>query len=124
HLCRILFCSILALATPRLAADIHMPTSSDYIGPESPQHLDKETGLAVKIDLYEATESMMAKLQAGRGASQYDLVVASDHAVPILAKLKLIAKLDRTKIPNSANVEKRFASPPYDPKGEYSLPYQ
>src|SRR5206468_3702175 len=85
---RILFCLILSIATPRLAADIHMLTWSDYIDPEIPKQFEKETGIAVKIDVYEETESMMAKLQAGGGASQYDLVVASDHAVPILAKLK------------------------------------
>ena len=48
-----------------LAADIKMLTWSDYIDPEIPKQFEKETGIAVKIDVYEETESMMAKLQAG-----------------------------------------------------------
>src|SRR5262245_53457713 len=79
-LCCIFFC------LPTFAADVHMLTWSDYIDPEIPKQFEKETGIAVKIDVYEETESMMAKLQAAGGVSQYDLVVASDHAVPILAK--------------------------------------
>jgi spermidine/putrescine transport system substrate-binding protein len=42
----------------------------------------------------------------------------------VLGKLGLIRKLDLAKIPNSKNVADAFKSPPYDPKGEYSLPYQ
>jgi len=108
----------------RAASEIHMLTWSEYIDPEIPKQFEKETGIAVRIDVYEESEAMMAKLQAAGGASQYDLVVASDHVVPILAKLGLIGKLDLSQIPNCANVQEKFKRPPYDPKGEYSLPYQ
>jgi spermidine/putrescine transport system substrate-binding protein len=115
---------LLCLATPVSAAEIRMLTWSDYIDPEIPKQFQKQTGIEVKIDVYEETESMMAKLQAAGGDSQYDLVVVSDHAIPVLAKLGLIRKLDLAKIPNAKNVEERFRNPPYDPKGEFSLPYQ
>src|SRR4051794_23451683 len=86
------------------AAEVRMLTWSDYIDPEIPKQFEKETGIAVKIDVYEETEAMMAKLQASGGDSSYDLVVASDHAIPVLAKLDLIRKLDLAKVPNAANV--------------------
>ena len=106
------------------AAEIKLLTWSDYIDPEIPKQFEQKTGIAVKIDVYEETEAMMAKLQAAGGDSQYDVVVVTDHAIPVLAKLGLIRKLELAKIPNAKNVDKRFVSPPYDPKGEYSLPYQ
>jgi spermidine/putrescine transport system substrate-binding protein len=106
------------------AAEVKMLTWSDYIDPEIPRQFEKQTGIAVKIDVYEETEAMMAKLQAAGGDREYDLVVVSDHAIPVLSKLGLIRKLDLGKIPDAKNVDARFKSPPYDPAGEYSLPYQ
>src|SRR5437016_14318950 len=86
------------------AADIKMLTWSDYIDPEIPKQFQKQTGIEVKIDVYEETEAMMAKLQAAGGDRQYDLVVVSDHAIPVLVKLGLIRKLDLAKVPNAKNV--------------------
>ena len=115
---------MLLCASVTAAADIKMLTWSDYIDPDIPRQFQKQTGIEVKIDVYEETEAMMAKLQAAGGERQYDLVVVSDHAIPVLAKLNLIRKLDQAKIANAKNVDERFRNPPYDPKGEYSLPYQ
>lgn len=97
---------------------------SEYIDPELPREFEKLTGIAVKIDVYENTEEMMAKLQHAGGASQYDVVVVSDHAVPVLAKLGLLQPLALAKVPNAKNVGEQFRRPPYDPEGKFSLPYQ
>lgn len=96
---------------------------SEYIDPEIPKEFERETGIPVRIDVYEATEDMMAKLQQG-GDQQYDLLVVSDHAVPALAGLGLLAPLDRARLANAGNVDPRFAAPPYDPEGKWSVPYQ
>jgi spermidine/putrescine transport system substrate-binding protein len=97
---------------------------SEYIDPEIPREFEKQNGVKVRIDVYEATEEMMAKLQQAGGASQYDVVVVSDHAIPVLAKLNLLQPLNHAKIPNARNVADRFRNPPYDRGCKYSLPYQ
>jgi spermidine/putrescine transport system substrate-binding protein len=97
---------------------------SEYIDPEIPKAFENLTGTKVRIDVYEATEEMMAKLQQAGGVSQYDVVIVSDHAIPVLAKLGLIRALDRTKLPNIKNVSERFRDPPYDPGSRFSVPYQ
>jgi len=97
---------------------------SEYIDPETPKDFEKATGIKVRIDVYENTEEMMAKLQTAGGVSLYDVVVVSDHAIPVLAKLKLIQPLNLAKIPNTNNVAERFKDPPYDKASRYSLPYQ
>ncbi|HEX8524329.1 MAG TPA: spermidine/putrescine ABC transporter substrate-binding protein [Tepidisphaeraceae bacterium] len=118
----LLLCCISTFAAA--AGDLHLLTWSDYIDPEIPRQFEKLTGTSVKIDVYEDTEAMMAKLQAAGGESQYDLVIVTDHAIPVLAKLGLIQKLDPAKLPNAKNVDARFVKPPYDPEGAYSVAYQ
>jgi spermidine/putrescine transport system substrate-binding protein len=97
---------------------------SEYIDPDLPAQFEQQTGIRVRIDVYEATEEMMAKLQQAGGASQYDVVVVSDHAIAVLAKLGLLQPLDLSLIPNARNVQEQFRNPPFDPEGKYSLPYQ
>ncbi len=97
---------------------------SEYIDPDIPAGFEKQTGIKVRVDVYEATEEMMAKLQHAGGVQQYDVVVVSDHAVPVLAKLGLIQPLDAEQIPNRKHVSERFRSPAYDPQSRHSLPYQ
>lgn len=97
---------------------------SEYIDEAMLDEFKERTGLEVKLDVYEATEEMMAKLQTAGGDSQYDVVVVSDHAIPTLAKLGLLQKLNAEQIPNKKNVDGKFLNPPYDPANEFSLPYQ
>ncbi len=106
------------------ADEIRVYMWSEYIDPAIPEEFEKATGIPVRIDVYEDTETMIAKLQHQSGDRVYDVVVASDHAIPVLAKFGLIRELDLAKIPNAANVGPRFQNPPYDPEGKYSLPYQ
>ena len=95
---------------------------SEYIDPELLAQFEKETGIKVNLDVYESTEAMMAKLKQVGG--QYDVVVVSDHAVPVLAELGDIQPLDLSKIPNAANVMAKVRKPYYDPQDKYSIPYQ
>jgi spermidine/putrescine transport system substrate-binding protein len=60
----------------------------------------------------------------GSAGDQYDVVVVSDHAIPVMAAKGTFRALDMTKVPNAKNVSARFARPAYDPDGRYSLPYQ
>lgn len=115
---------LLASACIATAADVKVLMWSDYIDPDICKQFKEATGQDVKVDVYEDTESMMAKLQAAGGDSQYDVVVGADHSISVLTKLNLIQKLDKSKIPNAKNVSDMFASPPFDPGLQYSQPYQ
>jgi spermidine/putrescine transport system substrate-binding protein len=114
---------LLALAAALHAADgVTVFMYSEYIDPTIPAEFTKRTGLSVTIDVYEAQEEMLAKLQAG-GAGHYDVLVASDVTIKQLIALKLIDPLDRAKLPNAKNLWKRFADPAYDRGNAYTLPY-
>jgi spermidine/putrescine transport system substrate-binding protein len=95
---------------------------SDYIDPALTERFEKETGQKIVLDTYENTEEMMSKVSSA--GDQYDVVVVSDLAIPVMAARGTFMTLDRGKIPNAKNVSARFARPSYDPQGKYSLPYQ
>ena len=96
---------------------------SEYIDPEIPKAFEQETGIPVRIDVYEATEELMAKLEQGAD-NQYDLLVVSDHAIPVLARRGMLQPLDRSKIAGLDAVDQLFVKPVYDPEDLYSVPYQ
>lgn len=110
-------------ATSSSPARVTMLQYSEYIDPELPVLFRERTGIEVKIDVYEDTESMLAKLQHG-GSRLYDVVVASDHAIPMMAKLGMIGPMDLDRLPHAKAVSARFQKPEYDPEGKLSMPYQ
>jgi spermidine/putrescine transport system substrate-binding protein len=97
---------------------------SEYIDPEIPAQFEAATGIPVRVDVYEDTETMMGKLQHQGGDRQYDVVVVSDHAIETLASLGIIRELDFSKIPNIANVQPQFRKAPFDPEGKHFAAYQ
>jgi len=111
-----------APAAGKAAGRVTVYMYSEYIDPALVERFQKETGLAVVLDTYENTETMMSKLASA--GDQYDVVVVSDHAVRTLSAKGAFRPLDLPKIPNAKNVMPRFRAPAYDPEGRWSLPYQ
>ena len=65
------------------AEELRIYTWSEYMDEEKmPADFEAETGIKVRLDIYENNEEMVAKLQAG-GASQYDIIVPSDYIMPV-----------------------------------------
>jgi len=65
--------------------------------------------------------SLMQKLQAGSGG--YDVAITGDYYVPILAQAGLLTKLDKSKLPNEANIKPEYRHPSFDPQRNYAMPY-
>lgn len=118
--------AMMALIAPAAAADrqINVYMYSEYIDPQIPEQFEKLTGIRCRIDVYENSEEMLAKVIQGGGDRQYDVLVISDAHVPTLIKLGMVQPLNKTLLPNAANVDEMFANPPFDPDLRYSLPYQ
>ena len=106
------------------AAELRIYTWSEYMDEEKmPADFKAETGIKVRLDIYENNEEMVAKLQAG-GARQYDIIVPSDYIMPVLVSQNLVKPLDLSKIPNIKNLKPMFRNTAYDPGNKYSVPYQ
>jgi len=95
---------------------------TEYTPPELVAKFEAETGIKVTVDTYDSNETLLAKLQAG--ATGYDLVVPSQNFVPILVNEGLIQKVNVSGLANFKNMEERWKFPAWDPKQEYSAPWQ
>jgi putrescine transport system substrate-binding protein len=77
---------------------------NDYIAPEVLERFTRETGIAVRYDVFDSLETLEARLLAGR--SGYDIVVPTNE--PSFSRLiaaRALQPLDRTRIPNWRNLD-------------------
>ncbi len=82
-----------------------------------------QTGIKANYSNFESNEEMLTKLEAAN-AGDYDIIVVSDYMVEIMVKRGgLLAELDKSKIPNYANLDEAYISQFYDPDNLYTVPY-
>lgn len=121
---------LLLLLLPLLAAcagggnrpqQLFVFTWTEYIDPEIVAEFERETGIAVTIDLYDSNESMIARVREGN--SGYDIVVPSDYAVQTMIKDNLLAPLDKSRLPNLQHIDPDHLGLYFDPENAYSVPY-
>jgi spermidine/putrescine transport system substrate-binding protein len=115
----------LALSHAAQAADagvLHMFNYTDYTSPDMIKKFTAETGIKVTIDTYDSNETLLAKMKAGNGG--YDIVVPQNDFVPILIAQKLIQPVDVTDMANFHNLEPRWQHRVWDPKAQYTVPWQ
>lgn len=96
---------------------------ADYIGPETIPDFEREYGIEVNYDVYDASPTVDAKLMAGH--SGYDVVVHSAGYSSRLQAAGIYKELDRTKLDNWRHLDEellaQFAH--FDPGNRYGLPY-
>ncbi len=85
---------------------------------------EEETGVKIVQTFYEDNETMLAQIEAG--GAPYDLIVPSDYMVSTMAdpEVNLLVKVNKDAIPNLKNLDPLFTNLPFDPNGDYSVPYQ
>lgn len=83
---------------------------------------EKKFGAKIVYDMYASNEVMFTKLKSG--ASGYDIVFPSEDYVAIMIHEGMLAKLDKSKIPNVANIDRTvLARADFDTGSVYSVPY-
>jgi spermidine/putrescine transport system substrate-binding protein len=107
-------------APPR--PEIRLFTWSEYFKPEELAAFEKETGIKTKIDYYSSNEEMLTKIQLTADGEGYDLILPSDYMVRTMIELRLLSKLDPSKLPFLADFPEEGRRPPYDPELSYSVP--
>jgi putrescine transport system substrate-binding protein len=81
---------------------------ADYIGPDTIEKFEAETGIKVNYDLYDSSSVVDVKLLAGN--SGYDVVVHSNEFSSRLADIGIFEKLDTSKLPNLNNLDPELMS--------------
>lgn len=96
---------------------------TDFIGPETVAKFERLTGIKVTYDVYDAEETMEARLMAG--SSGYDVVSASTDFFSREIKAGVYMALDKSKLPNWKNLDPRVLAiqSAYDPGNAHAVPY-
>ncbi|RAM59562.1 spermidine/putrescine ABC transporter substrate-binding protein, partial [Mesotoga sp. SC_4PWA21] len=76
---------------------------SDYIPDEVIEVFSQEYGIRVTYDTYDSNETMFAKLKAG--ARGYDLAMPSADYTSIMIKEEMLLTIDKSLVPNLANID-------------------
>ena len=96
---------------------------SDYIDPAVIEGFQKETGIAVRYDVFDSNEVLETKLLAGN--SGYDVVVPSAYFLERQIEAGVFRKLDRSLLPNMGNLDEglRASVAAHDPRNEHGVIY-
>jgi putrescine transport system substrate-binding protein len=96
---------------------------SDYVDPAVLDDFTKKTGIAVRYDTFDTSDTLEAKLLAGQ--SGYDVVVPTGYFLAREIAAGIFQPLDKSKLPNLAHVwpdiAERLAA--YDPGNRYAVNY-
>lgn len=96
---------------------------SDYIAADTIANFEKETGIKVRYDVFDSNEVLEAKLLAGN--TGYDIVVPSASFVARQIKAGIFQPLDKTKLPNYANLDPELMKvlAGYDAGNQHIVPW-
>jgi len=94
---------------------------SQYFADDNKALFEKTFNSKITYDTYPSNEELLAKLQAG-GKGQYDVAVPTAEFSKTLADGGFLAKLDKSRLPNLANVNQKFLTLPFDPNDDYIVP--
>ena len=86
-------------------------------------NFEKETGIKVRYDVFDSNEVLEAKLLAGN--TGYDIVVPSASFVARQIKAGIFQPLDKTKLPNYANLDPELMKvlAGYDAGNQHIVPW-
>jgi putrescine transport system substrate-binding protein len=102
---------------------VHVYNWVDYIGETTLADFEAETGIKVVYDTYDASETVDAKLLAGK--SGYDVVLHAGSFIPKLIQAGIFQKIDRTKLSGYKHLDPKILKvlDNFDPGNEYAVPY-
>ena len=110
-------------ATAQQQRVVNVYNWSDYVDPTVLDDFTKKTGITVRYDTFDTSDTLEAKLLAGQ--SGYDVVVPTGYFLAREIAAGIFQKLDKSKLPNLVNawpeIANRLAA--YDPGNQYAANY-
>jgi spermidine/putrescine transport system substrate-binding protein len=93
-----------------------------YIGEHTVADFEKQFNIKVKYDKFPDADTQMTKLRSDGKGGGYDVSYPASTELPALIKDGVVLKLDKSLIPNEANLRPEWQNPGYDPGNQYSMP--
>ena len=119
----LIFASLAAVPASAEQARLFIYNWADFIGPGTIARFERESGIKVTYDIYDAEETMEARLLAG--SPGYDVIGASTDFFSREIKAGAYVPLDKSKLPNWKNLDPRILKiqESYDPGNRHAVPY-
>ncbi len=111
----------LPLAARAQAARLYIYNWNNYLTEEAIDGFEAACHCRLVQDYYADNEELLAKLAAG--ATGYDILVPTGNAVESLIRQDVLRPLDKSLLPNLANIKPEFMGEWFDPENRYSVPY-
>lgn len=92
-----------------------------YIGETTLDDFKQATGITANYTNFASNDELFAQFRAGNPG--YDVIVPSNEYVTRMAEAQMLQELNKTLIPNAANILPEFADAQFDPGRRYSMPY-
>lgn len=86
------------------------------------KRFEKETGIKLQLHLFNTNEELLSKLRNTKGRG-YDVLFASDYAIPILAEEGFIKPLHKERLSYYEDLDPLLLGHSYDPDNFYSIPF-
>lgn len=102
--------------------DVYILNFGDYLSEEAVEVFEKETGIRLHQDVFEANEEVIPVIESG---AKYDVICISDYCIERMIGKDLLLPLDKSKITNLSNInkEKYEMLSVCDPGNTYAVPY-
>ena len=99
--------------SPSPEAELNIYNWTDYLADEVIESFEDQYGIKVTQSFFSTTDEMYAKL--GDDGGGYDISFPISVDVPNMIERGVIAKLDKSLLPNIGNLGAEWANPGYDP---------
>ncbi len=106
---------------PDARGELFVYNWTDYIGEDVVPTFEEKYGVKVTYDFFANTDEAYAKL--GDDGGGYDVSFPISVDIPDFIERGAIVELDKSLIPNLANLGAEWADPGYDPGNAHSVPY-
>ena len=106
----------------KTGGDVYIYNFGDYLSEDAIELFEKETGIRIHQDVFEANEEVIPVIESG---AKYDVICISDYCIERMREKDLLLPLDKTKIQNIKNInkEKYDMLSNCDPGNTYAVPY-
>lgn len=93
---------------------------SNYTARQTLPRFEQETGIEVRLGVYESNEEMLARVLSGN--SGWDVAFPSNYFIGPMRELGLLGRLDHRRLARLDALEPRFARPGWDPGLDFCVP--
>lgn len=101
--------------------ELRVYNAAEYMDMSTIKDFEKQYKIKVVYKEFESNESMYTDV--AKNLNNYDILIPSDYMIDRLIKENKLEKINKSNIPNFANIAEEYLHPEYDQQNEYMVPY-